>query len=612
MRRIGKTQVSKTWAHLWACGFKSHPLRTGFTPSLEQKDNTMFKFLTKDSGEKNRFSLEGDVFFVWFAFLVFVSLNFIKIVIFLFLTEGLPFGGPLLASRLCFLFVFSLLVFYCLLRLKNIYFFVIFYIIQFLYLAVNLLYYLTFGIALNIVYSFSLISEGLSVVTHGAIPWRPELLVLLLDLPFFLIILIFYKKTRAEFIKISYFKKIFAMLLLFFLLPLVFMWARDMVIIEYYGFRETGGVGESFVVSRYGTLVNNFITLLKGRDESRIINKIDYGGPIICQRESFLKNPNFILIQVESLDSNIVDYRFQGEYVAPFLAELRAKSYYFPYFLSYHGAGGSSDAEFSAFNSAEPLSHFPVTALRTYNFPNSFIKQLTKAGYETKAFHNNYTHFFNRDIIFQRYGFLNYFGLENTELKSEGVWGASDEALFNLVKNNLKNQKEPFYYHIITVTSHSPFTDVYNYYHNQRYNQIGSATLRGYFNSISYVDKQLENFVEHLRKNFPFTYIFIYGDHTPAHAHGIIGEGYRPSVLKEQGRTLEFVPLFIITPENDVYKEKEKAVSFLDIAPTMLCSAGIDFDMKSRGEDMLGEKKKTIPFQGLEFPRAWFFRQLER
>jgi lipoteichoic acid synthase len=65
------------------------------------------------------------------------------------------------------------------------------------------------------------------------------------------------------------------------------------------------------------------------------------------------------------------------------------------------------------------------------------------------------------------------------------------------------------------------------------------------------------------------------------------------------------VPLFIITPDKKVYRENRLAASFLDIAPTTLNAAGIDFDIKSDGLDLLAypNSNKNIPYKSASYDR---------
>ena len=91
-------------------------------------------------------------------------------------------------------------------------------------------------------------------------------------------------------------------------------------------------------------------------------------------------------------------------------------------------------------------------------------------------------------------------------------WCAPDHEMLNFVKEKLKLQKTPFFYYIITMSSHEPFQLVQQYYHNELYDDIKNREIKGYLNSFSYVDYILNDFVTFVRNNFRNTYIFIYGD----------------------------------------------------------------------------------------------------
>ncbi len=68
---------------------------------------------------------------------------------------------------------------------------------------------------------------------------------------------------------------------------------------------------------------------------------------------------------------------------------MAADNVYFPYLLSYHFAGGTSDCEVAVLNSIEPLTSEPTMKLYDYGYPNSLVKRLETAGYHTLAFHGN-------------------------------------------------------------------------------------------------------------------------------------------------------------------------------------------------------------------------------
>ena len=61
----------------------------------------------------------------------------------------------------------------------------------------------------------------------------------------------------------------------------------------------------------------------------------------------------------------------------------------------------------------------------------------------------------------------------------------------------------------------------------------------------------------------------------------------------------EFVPLIISTPDNKKFKETNSVASFLDISPTILSAAGIEFTVKTNGVNLLDlpDELPEIPFK---------------
>jgi len=309
------------------------------------------------------------------------------------------------------------------------------------------------------------------------------------------------------------------------------------------------------------------------------------------------------------MDSNIIHHTYKGKYITPYLHALSKNSIYFPYVLSYHKAGGTSDCEFSVLNSIEPLDDFPSMKIAYYTYPNSVVRMLAGASYATHAFHGNTGSYFNRKQAFARMGFTEYHDMEKMGLSHEG-WGAPDDKVFRYAFNLIKTLPQPFFCYIITMTRHGPYTNAAGYYQNNDFDSIRDETARNFFNSMSYVDRTLEEFVSQIRSHFENTYIFIWGDHTP----NIENSYYNQSSFHMDGKYFEFVPLIIITPDNAVYFENKHAASFLDFAPTILQISGIAFDFKTDGHalpDSTGEYRK-IPYKGTEYDRAFLYEKIAK
>ena len=81
------------------------------------------------------------------------------------------------------------------------------------------------------------------------------------------------------------------------------------------------------------------------------------------------------------------------------------------------------------------------------------------------------------------------------------------------------------------------------------------------------------------------TYIFIFGDHSIICAEDDFL--FKPAALEYKANYARGVPLFIITPDNREYIEDKAMVSLLDVGPTVLYASGINFEITTRGINLL-------------------------
>lgn len=483
------------------------------------------------------------------------------------------------------------------------------YILQTLYIIVNLGYYLYFKSYLHIMQIVSLFGEAFSVAGNSAIPLHTEMLVAFIDLPVFLFILMRYNSRDIR--KSGFGKKVIAVMLASVLI---------MMSIETFNYVHRNSIinlvkdtfsGESPIVERYGTIANNIVDILHNSSNSTMYEKLRYGKEQSSSAQTstlartMSAKPNYIMIQVESMDANIVNSTYKGSYITPFLHSLESESIYYPYAMSYHEGGGTSDSEFSVLNSVEPLSYYPALKLSGYDYPNSFVKRLNDASYTTLAFHGNVGGFYNRDVAFPKIGYNDFYDMLKMKLPENG-WGVPDNDVFNYAFNRLGSANGPFFAHIITMTSHEPFNSARHYYNNSLYDDITDGTVKEYYNSMSYVDKSIEDFVNKVRESYENTYIIIYGDHTP----NIRSSMYQQASFTMDGRYFEFVPMMIVTPDGKVRKETGEVASFLDVAPTVLKTSGIPYDYRTDGQNLAGEGLMSgdLPFKGGSYDRALLFK----
>jgi lipoteichoic acid synthase len=264
---------------------------------------------------------------------------------------------------------------------------------------------------------------------------------------------------------------------------------------------------------------------------------------------------NIIVIQVESLDQKIIDYKHNGREITPFLNRLKKNALYFDNFYAQH-VNGSFDAEFSFLTSIYPINKnygFRVNDLSAFT---SLVDILNRKGYTTLAFHGNDKAFFHRHKAFSELGFDRFYSLEDYSVHDtvmdvgKTVFGINDYDFFLQSIAYLKSADSPFFAFFITVTSHTPYDFYPLEYGNGKFEDIKNPLIRDYFRSVSFVDKSLEMFFKKLAALdlVDNTLFVLYADHDSC----VEGEEYsakRKFVLNKPVKPPENIPLFIIHPD---------------------------------------------------------------
>lgn len=478
--------------------------------------------------------------------------------------------------------------------------FIAWYLLHALYLFVNANFYQFFGKSLHLTDMYILIPEVLVLARNLEIPLDRSDLLFILDFPLFLYLLY---KHRQGALQLRY-----AGTAIWCAVGVTTLASLFLVTVPLgYRTESAGKLEDSEIIARYGFLGHNLYELLLAQHSDQE-SKVHY-GPKITGNGTPGRRPNIVMIQFESLDANIVNYRYQGSYVAPFLHQLTTSSMYFPFTLSYRLYGGTSDCEVAVNNSIEPLLDFPLIKDERYGYPNSLVKVLKKNGYSADAYHGNVGWYYNRLSAYSAMGYDHFYDSNIMKLPLK-AWGVSDQEVLHYAAERLAAAPKPFFVSVITLTSHEPFDRVEQMAPDHRFDAVEPALTRRYFQSIAYSDRVVGDFVTEVRKRYPDTYFFIYGDHTPF----VINEGnFRRSVLK-RGKGMEMVPLFIITPDGRSHYERGAVASYLDLAPTILQATGVPYRFRSLGVDLLAGKslEQPVSYRGDLFDRSYLFREMVR
>ncbi len=298
---------------------------------------------------------------------------------------------------------------------------------------------------------------------------------------------------------------------------------------------------------------------------------------------------NIIVVQVESLDEQVMDFQYRGRDVVPFFNRFKEESIYAENFYAMH-VNGSFDADFSLLTSLYPLN-------RTYAFRDndmskfdSLVDKLNDKGYETLAFHGNDKSFFHRDKAYPELGFDKFYGKADYSLddkvmdKEDFYLGINDYDFFLQSIDKLERAEEPFFGYFITVTSHTPFDSYPGNHYVEEFSDIEAQFLHDYFQSISFADRAFRRFYQELEKrNMTENTLFVvYSDHDAS----VDTELYSSSVDFELDREVkkpEQIPLMIKHPALEP-ERIENTGTITDLAPTIL--------------DLLGAEEKPDEFLG--------------
>jgi lipoteichoic acid synthase len=292
------------------------------------------------------------------------------------------------------------------------------------------------------------------------------------------------------------------------------------------------------------------------------------------------KGKNVILISMESTQNFVINEKVNGQEITPFLNDFIKESYYFNNFYHQTAQGKTSDSEFLVDNSLYPLSRGAVFFTHSGNKFAAAPEILNQNGYYTASLHANNKSFWNRDIMYDSFGYQRFYSLpdyEVTETNSVG-WGMKDIDFFEQSIQHLKEMPEPYYAKFITLTNHFPFELGEEDQFIEPYTS-GNKTVDNYFPTVRYTDEAIKTFIQKLKDEgiYEDSIIILYGDHygISENHNKAMGEFLGTEVTPFVSTQLQRVPLIIHIPGQDG-KTISKVSGQIDLKPTILHLLGID------------------------------------
>lgn len=292
---------------------------------------------------------------------------------------------------------------------------------------------------------------------------------------------------------------------------------------------------------------------------------------------------NVIYVSMESLQSFVIEREIDGQELTPFLNDLidDENSFYFENFYHQTGQGKTSDAEFMMENSLYPLPSGAVFFTHANNQYDPLTKTLEEHGYTSVVFHANDKSFWNRDLMYQNFGYDRFYSLPDFEVNEENSvgWGLKDIPFFEQSVEKMSGLSQPFYSKLLTLTNHYPFELDEEDQMIPQYTS-GSRTLNRYVTTVRYLDESMKHFFEEMKKAglYENSIFILYGDHygiSQNHNRSMAKLLEKDEITPYDHVQLQRVPLIIHIPGVEG-KRIEEVSGQIDVRPTVERLLGIE------------------------------------
>jgi len=290
------------------------------------------------------------------------------------------------------------------------------------------------------------------------------------------------------------------------------------------------------------------------------------------------KKLNVILISVESLSAKFLTRFGEQKNITPFMDDWFKKGMLF---TNFYATGTRTIRGLEAITLSIPPTPGRSIVKRPDNGNMYSLGKVFKdEGYDTTFLYGGRGYFDNMNAFFSGNGYriVDQNDLRDAEVTFKNAWGVADEDLYNRTiyeANQAHNSKRPFFFHIMTVSNHQPYT-----FSEGKIDLvpgeggIGSGRAGG----IKYTDYALSQLIKKAKKQpwFDDTVFVVVADHCAASA-GKIGLPVKKY----------HIPLFIYAPKHIEAGEIDLLSSQIDIAPTLLSLLHFSYDNFFFGKNIL-------------------------
>ena len=268
--------------------------------------------------------------------------------------------------------------------------------------------------------------------------------------------------------------------------------------------------------------------------------------------KGMFEGKNLIAIQVESLENFVIGKKVYGQEITPNINKLLKNSLYFDNIKEQNNSGISSDCDLMVNTSMLPVRNGSTFFGYPWTEYNTLQDLLNSKGYNTISTHPEVPGNWN-------------WAEAHKSFKADKIWdasqfdqseviglGMSDESYLKQIGDKLKNEKQPFYTFLVTLTSHGPFEVPEDKQYLNLPQDLNENMLGAYFQSVRYTDEAIGKLINQLKEEglLENTVIMLYGDHCGVHK-------FYEDDIKDS-------PL-----EGDWWKDNEKEIPFMIYNPSI-------------------------------------------
>lgn len=234
------------------------------------------------------------------------------------------------------------------------------------------------------------------------------------------------------------------------------------------------------------------------------------------QYSGLFKGKNLLIIQVESLENNVIGNKLNGVEITPNLNRLLKNSFYFNNFHEQTHNGTTSDAELITNTSV-----FPVRSGATFfrypsnTYQSSLPNLFRDMGYSSLASHPDKGSYWNWMQALRAIGYEKLLDSSNYNIDEIINLGASDATYLKQFKDEVIKLPQPFLAYTVTLSNHTPFTLPEKDKELKLPSDLENTMVGKSLQTANYTDKHIGLMLDALDKEgiLDNTIVAIYGDH---------------------------------------------------------------------------------------------------